>query len=153
MLKSPNLLKNPNPNLRTGTHMMAASSPLPPGPVQQATLHEGEDAATPLTPTGVSARKDVLVGALCRDAVGDRRAEDALARNDARVVGLRVSFAVFMKWPAGLRRHLHLAVPKGRRRRQPCSTGERAGPGPAPLLRRAPPPRRDEERAAASRPA
>jgi hypothetical protein len=38
----------------------------------------------------------VLVGALCRDAVGDRRAEDALARIDARVVGLRVSFAVFM---------------------------------------------------------
>jgi hypothetical protein len=51
-----------------------------------------------------------------------------------------------MKWLAARRRHHHLDISHGWWRRQPCSTGERAGPGPAPLLRRAPPPRRDAER-------
>jgi hypothetical protein len=71
---------------------------------------------------------------------------------DALTVGRRARVEVVIKkWPVDLRRHLHLAVPKGTRRQQPCSTGERAGPGPALLLRRAPPPRRDAETAAASR--
>jgi hypothetical protein len=42
------------------------------------------------------------------------------------------------------------AAPHGRRRRQPCSTDEHAGLGPALLLRRAQPPRRHGGRGKAS---
>jgi hypothetical protein len=54
--------------------VMAASLPLPSGPVQRSTLREGEDVVTLFPPTAENARKDALVGARrYRHAVDSQR--------------------------------------------------------------------------------